>query len=110
MTTKIASKLPKSEEVNGLNAITDELVDHPDRFHVAVVVLDCSKVTTEIDTGDSVPTARIRRIEIIDRPDDKKRLQELATRALETRTGKTVLPLELEDELREAFGSNPGDE
>ena len=104
MTTKLASALPKSDELNGLNEITEQLCAHPDGLHVAVVVLDCSKITTDIDSDESTPTARVRRIEVITDNDDKAVLRRLATRALEKRTGKTVLPLDLEDELRAAFG------
>ena len=104
MTTKLASALPKDDQANGLNDIAANLVDDPTDLHVAVVVLDCSKITTDIDTGDETPTARVRRIEIITRDDDKATLGRLATRALEQRTGKTVLPLEMEDDLRAAFG------
>jgi len=110
MTTKITSALPKSDETNGLNHITADLCDNPQTLHVAIVVLDCAQITTDIDTGESIPTARIRRVEVIDRPEDKKRLGDLATRAFETRTGATVLPLELEDELRAAFGDTNTDE
>ncbi|RLV56041.1 hypothetical protein D9V41_09135 [Aeromicrobium phragmitis] len=109
MTTKLTSSLPKSDELNGLNAIANDLVVHPDELHVAVVVIDCAKITTDIDTDESTPTARIRRIEVITRADDKTQLRNLATRAFEARTGKTVLPLELEDELRAAFGGSDED-
>lgn len=106
ITAKLSSALPKSAEVNGLDTIAPTLVSTPEQLHVAVVVLDCAKVTTDTDTGDATGTARVRRIEVIDRPEDKARLRDLATRAFEARTGKSVLPLELEDELREAFGGH----
>lgn len=106
MTIKLASSLPKADEANGLTAIANQLVNDPTTLHVAVVVLDCSKITTDTDTGDSVPTARVRRVEVVTADDDKARLRGLAQRALEARTGKTVLPLDLEDELRDAFGDS----
>lgn len=102
---KLTSSLPDHEENNGLGAIADAMVGDPTSLHVAVVVLDTKKIETDIDTGEATPTARVRRIEIIDRDDDKARLRELSTRAFEARTGKTVLPLDLEDELRAAFGA-----
>lgn len=108
MTVKLTSALPKADEANGLAAIADRLVADPHAMHVAVVVLDCSQVTTDTDTDDKVPTARVRRIEIVDDGEDKDRLRALAQRAFEKRTGKTVLPLDLEDELRDAFGGNDG--
>lgn len=108
MTVKLTSSLPKTDDANGLHAIADRLVGDPATMHVAIVVLDCSQVTTDTDTGDQTPTARVRRIEIIDDGEDKDRLRNLAQRAFEKRTGKTVLPLDLEDELRDAFGGSDG--
>lgn len=109
-TVKLTSALPKSDEANGLVAIADELASDPHALHVAVVVLDCAQTTTDTDTGVVTPTARVRRVEIVADDEDKARLRGLAQRALERRTGKTVLPLDLEDELRDAFGSTGNDE
>lgn len=108
MTVKLTSALPKSDEANGLVAVADSLVAEPSRMHVAVVVLDCAQITRDTDTGEETPTARVRRIEIVDNDEDRDRLRGLAQRALERRTGKTVLPLDLEDELRDAFGGSEG--
>ena len=100
---RLSGALPNTDETNGLTAIADALVADPTEFHVAIVVLDCKSVTTDTDTGETTPTARVRRIEIITRDEDKARLRGLANRAFEERTGKTVLPLDLEDEVRAAF-------
>lgn len=104
MPLKLSAALPASDDTNGLGVIADALVASPGDFHVVVAVLDCKKIETDTDTGEQTPTARIRRIEVVTRKDDKARLRALATRAFEKRTGKTVLPLDLEDELRDAFG------
>ncbi len=45
----------------------------------------------------------IRRIEVI-APADLTVAQQLMRRSLEARTGRTVLPLDLEDDIRFAFG------
>lgn len=104
MTIRLASTLPKSDEHNGLTAVETDLVADPTAMHVAVIVLDCSKLTTDTDTGDVTPTARMLRAEVITDPEAKARLGQYARRAFEARTGKTVLPLDLEDELSAAFG------
>lgn len=106
MSLKLSAALPASDDCNGLDVIADDLVANPGDFHVAIVVLDCKKIETDTDTGEQTPTARIRRVEVVTRKDDKARLRSLATRAFEKRTGKTVLPLDLEDELRDAFGED----
>lgn len=101
--TKLASGLPKGE-ANGLAALARQLIDQPEDVHVVVALVDCKKISTDIDTGDVEPTARIRRIEAVlneDHPQANKMLR----RALEKRTGKTVLPFDLEEDLRAAFGN-----
>jgi hypothetical protein len=108
-TVKLASALPKADENNGLVTIVDALLSEPTTMHVAVVVLDCSKITTDVDTGDAIPTARVLRAEVISDPEAKKRLGQYARRAFESRTGKTVLPLDLEDEIAAAFGTDGTD-
>ncbi|MDG3012403.1 hypothetical protein G4X40_19875 [Rhodococcus sp. D2-41] len=75
-------------------------------MHVAVIVFDVASTKVDTDTGDAIPTIRVRRVEPIGRSDDRKQLERLVMRAFEERTGTTVLPLELEDELRAAFGND----
>lgn len=101
--TKIASTLPKGDG-NGLDAIANDLIDSPSDIHVVVALVDCKKVTTDFDSGDVIPTARIRRIEAIEES-DKDLAAKMMRRALERRTGKTVLPFDLEEDLRTAFGN-----
>lgn len=109
MSASLAGALPEGE-ANGLNAIARELVDSPNTVHVVIALVDCSKITTKTDSGDIVPTARIRRIEAIKDPADGHRLRVLLRREWERRTGKTVLPFELEEDMRKAFGEDPGAE
>jgi hypothetical protein len=101
--TKLASSLPGGD-ANGLLAIARELVDSPHTVHVALCLVDCKKTTTDNDTGEIVPTARVRRIEVIS-GDDMALAQKMLRRALEGRTGKAVLPFDLEEDIRSAFGN-----
>lgn len=98
---KFTSALPKGE-ANGLSAIVPDLVDNPTGFKVVMAIVDCKSITTDSDTGEIVPTARIRRIEAIT-GNDLAAARRLMERAMEQRTGRTMLPLGLEDEMREAF-------
>lgn len=100
--TKLTSALPKGEG-NGLDAIARQLIDAPQEIHVVIALVDCKKVTTDNDTGAIEPTARIRRIEAIEEA-DRDIAAKMLRRALERRTGKTVLPFDLEEDLRAAFG------
>lgn len=101
--TKLASNLPQGD-ANGLSAIARELVDDPHQVHVVVALVDCKKTTTDNDSGEVVPTARVRRVEALADKDDLAFAQKMMRRQLERRTGKTVLPFDLEEDLRAAFG------
>lgn len=102
---KLSAGLP-ADDRNGLAPIVRRLVDDPHDVHVAVVLLDTVKVTTDVETGDVVPTVRVRAVEPIEQTDDSRELERLLRRAYERRTGQVELPLELErelDALREAL-------
>lgn len=101
--TKLASKLPKGDG-NGLDSIARPLVENPHEMHVVIALIDCSKTTTDNDSGEVEPTARIRRVEVVAQ-DDLDAAEKLMRRALEKRTGNTVLPIDLEDEITEAFNN-----
>lgn len=96
--TKLNSALPKGES-NGLAAIARKLIDEPQQVNIVIALVDCKSTTTDNDTGEIVPTARIRRIEPITDA-DKDVAAKMLRRAMERRTGKTVLPFDLEEDLR----------
>lgn len=98
---RLGGTLPKGD-ANGAAAIAADLIAEPHRFKVLLMIVDCRKVTTDNDTGEAIPTARIRRVEAV-LPPDLPAAEQLMRRALEKRTGRTVLPLGLEDEMRLAF-------
>jgi hypothetical protein len=97
----LGGALPKGD-ANGLGPAIAGLIDEPHRYHVVLAIIDCSKITTDNDTGEVIPTARIRRIEVV-LPDDLGDGQRLMRRALERRTGRVMLPMDLEDDLNLAF-------
>lgn len=107
MTVKLSSHLPQVGDANGLTHIADDLCAEPGRVHVGIVLIDTKSVSTDIDTGETTPTARVRRIEMVP-AGDLKDAERLMRRALEQRSGATVLPLELEDEISSVF--RQGDE
>lgn len=97
----LGGSLP-SGDANGLNAIAGALAANPTQLRALLVLVDCSKVTRNTDSGTLVATARVRRIEAV-LPEDFGAAEQLLRRALEKRTGETVLPLDLEDDIRAAF-------
>lgn len=98
MSVTLGGTLP-ADDRNGLTALARRLIGNPEAVHVVVALVDCSRITRKIDTGDEVPTVRIRAIEPIGEHADAKEMRRLLRRAYERRTGKTELPLELEREL-----------
>ena len=87
--TRLAGNLPGGD-ANGLVAIARQLIDNPHEIHVAVVLLDCKSSKVDHDSGEIVPTARIRRVEVIG--DQDRDLAQKMMRRAETRTGKTCSP------------------
>lgn len=87
---------------NGLAKIAGDLVRNPRKVHVAVMLVDSPKTVINNDTGDAVPVVRIRRVEVVLRK-DLAAAERLLRRAMEDRTGQTVMDMDLEDEISEAF-------
>lgn len=100
---RLSSSLPKDADQNGLYAIARELLDDPLRRHVVLAVVDCSKITTDTSTGAREPTVRILRIEQV-APADIAEAERLVRRALEHRSGDTVLPIDIERDMEAWFG------
>jgi hypothetical protein len=102
---RLSSKLP-SGDGNGLVAILSELVRDNRDMHVAICLVDGKTVVLDKDTGEKVPQARIRRIEVVLDEEDRKIARRLMERALSARTGRETLPYDLAAELDEAFESD----
>lgn len=101
-TVKLKSALPAGT-ANGLTQLADALVHDPQQFHVVIAFVDCAETTVNTDTGEVVPTARIRRIAAVSEQ-DLRTARRLMVRALEENSGQTVLPFDLEDEMNDVFG------
>ena len=102
MTVSVSGRLPDGDG-NGLNTVLSDLIRDPKKLHVCIAIVDGKKVTTDADSGETVPTARIRRIEVLLDEDDMKVAERLMRRALDRRTGREALPYDLEEEIRAAF-------
>ena len=83
--TKLASGLPDD---HGLTNRT--LISNPEATHLVIATIDVSRLTTDVDTGNVEPTVRVLHAEIINTADTQD-AQGIYKRALEKRTGKTVL-------------------
>jgi len=103
---KKQSLLPPGDE-NGLTDYAPQLVAEgeglsPKRLRAALVIFDVKRVGVDSDTLDKLATVRFRRVEVL-LPGDLGEAEKLIRRALEARSGQTTLPLELEDDIRQAF-------
>lgn len=99
MSVTLSGALP-GDDRNGIASIAPALINEPDAVHVVVALVDCTKITTKTQSGEVVPTARIRAIEgFPGSTADGNELRRLWRRARERRTGEVELPLEVEREL-----------
>ncbi|HEX4399648.1 MAG TPA: hypothetical protein VH136_18560 [Trebonia sp.] len=104
---KTNAVLPKGDE-NGLYTIAAELIADPKKYRAVIAIVDCRRVTIDQDNGEEAATIRIRRAEVV-LPEDLAAAERLIRRALEHRLGQTTLPLDLEDEIEEAFRDMPAE-
>ncbi|MDR3068633.1 MAG: hypothetical protein LBU50_03935 [Cellulomonas sp.] len=101
--TKLASGLPKDTRHNGLARLAPQMLRSPKSRHLMLAVVDCSKITEDVTSGEHEPTARVLRIEKV-HPDDMAEAERLVRRALEHRSGDTVLPIDLERDIEDWIG------
>jgi hypothetical protein len=94
-TIKIAGKLPKDYDQNGLEPLYTDLIREPRQARVAVLVFDTAKITKDIANYETVPTVRILAIEPVD-GDDAGKLRAMLQRLHAERTGRLELPAEWE--------------
>lgn len=93
---KLGSKLPGETEINGVDAIAAELVDDPEQIRVALVYFDVRKIEDDTDSGDRVPTIRVRRFEPIGTLEDApKSVRDVMSKAFAERTGRKAIPWEI---------------
>lgn len=101
---KLIAKLPAGDG-NGLVAILPELItDEPQHF-VSIVLLDAKEVLLDKESRTRTARVRIRRIEVVLRPDDQKVVRRIMERSLNQRMGTEQLPYDLEVEITDAFTS-----
>lgn len=98
-TLKIAGKLPKYDDRNGVTAdIVRQFLGDPGTPQLAVVVLQTTKITDDLENYDKIPTVGIRAIEVIG-GDELGRLRAMLQRRHAERTGNLELPAEWESVL-----------
>lgn len=98
---KLSSKMPGDFETNGIDQHAGTLVDRglgteDNTLMVAVVWLDTASVQIDADSGDHVPTIRVRRIEPLGDVDAvSATIRDLVQEAVAKRTGRTPIPFDV---------------
>lgn len=91
---KLSSKLPGDAEINGLDAINNQLMESTEPVVVIAWVVP-TKITEDIATSERVPTVEVRRVEPIGYPADvPKAIHDIAADRYEKRTGRDPLPMD----------------
>lgn len=107
---KMLATLP-SGDGNGLTAIIHDMIANPEEFRVAICIVDCKGVNYDTDSGDRIPTVRVRRIEAITDRGDMDVADTLMRRAMQRRSlggEQEELPFDIEADLEKAFGDKAG--
>lgn len=93
---KLSSKLPGDFETNGLDQHTEWLQENPKKLLVAAVWLDVQRIVVDTDTGEHIPTVRVRRIEPLGETGEVSDLMvKVIQAAVEKRTGRTPIPFDI---------------
>lgn len=94
MTVKLSATLPKEFDANGMERLHAQLVKHPDRRHVVVMVVDCVRTTVDHVGGDGdhyTPTAGALFIEPISDAEDVETITDIMGRVRAERIGDGTL-------------------
>ncbi|KFU80993.1 Ftsk gamma domain-containing protein [Amycolatopsis lurida] len=106
MSVSLSGRLPKDDK-NGLGMISSTLVEDSASTHLIVAVVNCATVTTNMDTGEVIPTARIVAVEAFPGSTaDAKQLRRVWREAYEQRTGQQAIPF---DKVETAPANDAGD-
>ena len=92
MTVKLSAALPKEVDANGMERLHAQLVQHPERRHLVVMVIDTAKKQIDYTAGGEVtPVAGVLFIEPIRDADDVEIVTEIMARVRAERTGDATL-------------------
>lgn len=92
MTVKLSAALPKEFDANGMERLHRALVQHPERRHLVVMVIDTAKKQIDYTAGGEVtPIAGVLFIEPIQDAEDRDEVLEIMARTRAERTGDGTL-------------------
>lgn len=95
---KLSAKLAGDDDLNGLDALADDLINDPTTPRIAVCWFDVQKIVQSVDDDSEVPYVRIRRFEPIGTAAEMPEgLRAVVEQAAEQRTGKAAIPFDQVD-------------
>ncbi len=84
---KLSSALPEGID-NGLTAILRDVITDPEKDYLIVGIVTGHKLTTDVESGDVVPTVKIVQIEAITDDAEGTVVQRALSKARAKRTGQ----------------------
>ena len=97
------SSHPRAPDGHGLDAVRRASSRSHTRQHVVIGIVGAKPVTTDYEKGSKGRPSASARSEAVTITDDLPMVQKLLIRATDKREGKFVLPIEVEDDLADAF-------
>ncbi|MBN7792398.1 hypothetical protein [Microbacterium esteraromaticum] len=94
MTVKLSAALPKEADSNGMDKLNSQLIAHPDRRHLVVMVVDTDRINQKHDGRGGLraePTAGILFIEPITDPEDVEQIVDIMGRVRAERVDDATL-------------------
>lgn len=92
MTVKLSAALPKEFDANGMERLHAQLVRHPERRHLVVMVVDTARKIIDYAAGGEVtPVAGVLFIEPIQDAEDADAILDIMSRVRAERTGDGTL-------------------
>lgn len=93
MTVKLSATLPKEFDANGMERLHSQLVKHPERRHVVVMVVDCVRTTVDHNGEDDhyTPTVGALFVEPISDEEDVETITDIMGRVRAERIGDGTL-------------------
>lgn len=101
---KLSAALPGDFETNGLDSQREWLLENPKNLLLAVVWIDVKETKIDTDSGEHIPTVRIRRVEPIGEVGEvSDAVVKLVGDAFEARTGRKPIPIDIAEITEEAW-------
>lgn len=110
---KLSSAMPGDFETNGLDQHAAWLLDNPKALMICAIWIDVQKIVVDTDSGDHIPTVRVRRVEPLGEVGEvSAKMKEIIQDAVAERTGRTPIPFDIAEVTEERFSDTlpDGDE